>query len=316
MSNEIKAEIERVVIVTRQTELDDLVARFSTVQQSKFYIEQSGHDFDRIIAAHDAYYFALAEVRKVLPTGLKLQVVDRGLVPQYAFAATDLILVLGQDGLVSNTAKYVDRGQPILAVNPNPELYDGILLPFDVPRARSELNRILDGVFQSRDITMAKAQLSDGQSLVAFNDFFIGAKSHVSARYVLRQGDREEVQSSSGIIVSTGAGSTGWMRSVCAGAAGVVSGLGAGSSRRQADPALAWDAKQLIFAVREPFPSAVTGTSLVYGKIDPGMPLRIESQMAQNGVVFSDGMEADYMEFNTGSDATIALAPQSARLII
>jgi len=55
---------------------------------------------------------------------------------------------------------------------------------------------------------MARARLNDGQELLALNDLFIGRRTHVSARYALRVGDYVEDQSSSGIIVSTGAGST------------------------------------------------------------------------------------------------------------
>jgi hypothetical protein len=70
---------------------------------------------------------------------------------------------------------------------------------------------------------MARATLGDGQSLLAFNDLLVGRKTHVSARYhLIMHGRRSEDQSSSGIIVSTDAGFTGWLSSVLNGAAGVV----------------------------------------------------------------------------------------------
>ena len=53
-----------------------------------------------------------------------------------------------------------------------------------------------------------RARLNDGQRLLAFNDFLIGHRTHVSARYRLTWHGRTETQSSSGILVSTGAGST------------------------------------------------------------------------------------------------------------
>ena len=54
----------------------------------------------------------------------------------------------------------------------------------------------------------------DGQRLLAFNDLFIGARTHVSARYRVEYAGKQEQQSSSGLLVSTGAGSTGWLSSV------------------------------------------------------------------------------------------------------
>ena len=56
--------------------------------------------------------------------------------------------------------------------------------------------------------------LDDGQTLLALNELFIGHHSHQSARYTISTGDNEERHSSSGVIVSTGTGATGWARSI------------------------------------------------------------------------------------------------------
>jgi len=69
---------------------------------------------------------------------------------------------------------------------------------------------------------MAQVLLNNGQRLLAVNDLFVGARTHVSARYRLRYKGLDEDQSSSGLIISTGAGSTGWYRSIPTGAAGIV----------------------------------------------------------------------------------------------
>mgnify|MGYP000284445622 CR=1 FL=1 len=314
MTVKTNLDIERAVIVTRATELDELAVRFGTVRQARFYIEQSGHPFEPIVRAHDTYSYAVDAIKKSLPRDLRQHVIERSLVPQYAFSKSDLVIIIGQDGLVSNTAKYLDE-QAILAVNPNPALYDGVLLPFSVQTAQENMNRIIDGNSPLRDITLATTSLTDGQTLLAFNDFFIGARTHVSARYTIRHGDREEYHSSSGVIIATGAGSTGWMKSVYTGAAGVIHSLGGHVTPQEMAPSMPWDADYLLFAVREPFPSRVTGTDIVFGKITKEEPLIIQSQMAQNGVIFSDGIEADYLEFNSGADAKISIAPKKVHLI-
>jgi NAD kinase len=308
-------QFENVIIVTRKTELDDLVARFNTKAQAKFYLEQAGHSFERITAAHEKHQYVLSKVRKAVPTTIKSQVIDRELVPRFTFGEADLIITVGQDGLVSNTAKYLS-GQPILAVNPDPERFDGVLLPFTVDKVGQQLKTTLYGPSQVKKVTLAKAELSNGQSLLAFNDFFIGARSHVSARYEIAIGDRTETQSSSGIIVSTGAGSTGWLQSVYAGAAGVVEALGGQVIPPANGGRLNWDTDHLVYSVREPFPSIATQTSIVHGVFSDDDPLRITSQMANNGVVFSDGVEADYLEFNSGAELTLSTAPKRALLIV
>ncbi|MDH5454767.1 MAG: sugar kinase [Gammaproteobacteria bacterium] len=307
------ARYENVVIVTRPTELDELIARFNTEAQAKFYLTQAGQSFDRIRRAHESHYRTLTEVRKAIPPSTKHQVVSRELLPMFTFGDDDLVVTVGQDGLVSNTAKYLGS-QPILAVNPDPALFDGVLLPFTAQSVGDYLNRALKGEHVIKAVTMALARLADGQALLAFNDFFIGANSHVSARYEIEVAGQRENQSSSGIIVSTGAGSTGWLRSVYAGAAGVVEALG-GTVRHPQGLSLPWDTDRLVYSVREPFPSQVTQCSLVHGAFDDANPLKITSRMARNGLIFSDGVEADYLEFNSGAELTITTAPRQAHLI-
>ena len=306
---------ENVIIVTRKTELDDLVARFNTKAQARFYLEQAGQSFERIEIAHDKHQQVLTKVRQAVPAGIKSQLIDRELVPRFTFGEDDLVVTVGQDGLVSNTAKYL-TGQPILAVNPDPELFDGVLLPFTAHSVEQQLHATLYGPLQAKKVTLAQAELSDGQILMAFNDFFIGARSHVSARYRIEIGERSETQSSSGIIVSTGAGSTGWLQSVYAGAAGVIEALGGEVTPPANGGRLNWDTEHLVYSVREPFPSIATQTSIVHGVFTDHTPLRITSQMASNGVIFSDGVEADYLEFNSGAEVTLSTAPNKAMLIV
>ena len=307
------ALFEKIVVVTRLTELDELVRRFNTPAQAKFYLEHSGQSFDRIQAADERYKKVVSSVVSSISTDYKHQLIDRSLVPQFSFASNDLVVTIGQDGLVSNTAKYLN-GQPVFAINPDPDLYDGVLLPFNADEFRPFLKATLQGDIDRKTVTLARATSSSGQELLAFNDFFVGARSHVSARYEIELSGFTETHSSSGIIVSTGAGSTGWLQSVYAGAAGIVTALGGQVVPPPDNGRLPWDSEQLVFSVREPFPSQVTQCSLVHGRFTADEPLRLTSRMPANGVIFSDGVEADYLEFNSGS--TLEIAPADKKTVL
>ena len=171
------------------------------------------------------------------------------------------------------------------------------------------------GTWRVNPVTLAQASTADGQSLLAFNDFFIGARSHVSARYTLEVDGRSEAQSSSGIIVSTGAGSTGWLQSVYAGAAGVMEACGGTFIPPPHGGRLPWDSERLVFSVREPFPSRVTECSLVHGLFSKDSPLVVTSSMPMNGVIFSDGVESDYLDFNSGTTLTVEPAETETVLL-
>ena len=304
---------EKIVLVTRKTRLEGLVERFNTRSQARFYIEHSGGNFVLYEQEHDIYHTALDSLRRALESLGKLQVIERSYLPNFLFSETDLVVTIGIDGLVVNTAKYLD-GQPLIAVNPDPAHIDGILLPFTVANAPAAVKQVLAGKARFRQVSMAQASLNDGQNLLAFNDLFIGVKSHISARYHIRLGKQEENQSSSGIIVSTGIGSTGWLSSLFNMANGVQAGFG-NSGPRITTPTLAWEADQLIFVVREPFLSRTSGVSIICGAVTSATPLVLESQMPEGGVIFSDGVESDYLAFNAGSTVTIGIAPRKTRLV-
>ena len=311
------ALVPKLVIVTRKSALDELVIRFGTRDRARFYIERSHGDFNAYEQAHLAYEQARAVLRAAIPAGVRTQWIDRSFLPTFVFGPSDLVLTLGQDGLVVNAAKYLD-GQLLVAINPDPERIDGILLPFTVPQARSAIEHGLSGELSSQNVTMAEVTLNDGQRLLAVNDLFLGPRSHGSARYQIKHGDREEVQSSSGVIVSTGAGSTGWFRSILVGAAGVAEGFDpdARLDRLRDMYRFPWDSRRLAFCVREPFVSRTSAAGLVFGWIEPDEELVIESQMPGGGVIFSDGVEDDGLQFNSGSVARIKVSSRVLRLAI
>ncbi len=302
---------ERVVIVRRPTRLEELIARFNTKPQARFYIESAGGDFADYDVEDAAYHRALEEVEHSLRAFVKVHVIDRRFLPNYLFADDELVVVVGQDGLVANTAKYA-LARPIVGVNPEPARYDGVLLPFDAQTSIEAVRAAMAGNAAIRHVTMAEVKLNDGQNLLAFNDFFIGVRSHVSARYRISSKGKAEEQSSSGVLVATGAGSTGWLSSVFNMAAGISKFTG---SHASVPEALAWDARELRFVVREPFLSRTTGASIVAGKLREQEALEIESHMPTGGVIFSDGIEHDFLQFNSGAIAHVGLARVSAQLV-
>lgn len=304
----------RVVLVTRRTRLDHLIARYNTLGQAKFYVEHLGADFSDYLNESEAYAASLRVTVQALQTWGRYQIVDRSLLANFVFAPSDIVVALGQDGLVANTMKYLE-GQPLVGLNPEPSRWDGVLLPFQP----ADLSAILPGIAadqrNTRSVTMAEARLGDGQVLRAVNDLFIGPRSHTSALYDLTHGSKTEFQSSSGLIVSTGLGSTAWLKSIVTGSLAIARTLGMPSSEENYQP-MPWEERALVFAVREPFPTRTAQATLVYGRVLAGEPLKVRSRMPDNGIIFSDGMEADYLQFTAGMEATIAPSVTSGRLVI
>jgi NAD kinase len=308
--------IDKIVVVTKKTALQELINRLNSKAQAKFYLEQNNVSFSEYEQFDAIYQRAVEDVRRQLPRGVKQQFIDREFLPTYLFGERDLVITVGPDGLVINVAKYL-ASQPILAVNPDPGRIDGVLIPFVCAELRPWVDRVLAGTVKIARISMAKATLNDGQTLYGVNDLFIGPRSHGSARYQLDFAGHQEQQSSSGIIISTGAGCTGWLRSVAAGAWQVAQYFGAvGEPPGPKQLALGWESDRLWFSVREPFISRTSGAEIVFGQLAPGQELMITSHMPDYGVIFSDGIETDYLAFNSGLVARIGLAERKAHLIV
>ena len=305
---------DRLVLITRQTELEALIERFQTRSQAEFYLTQAGQDFQQIATRDDIYQAALSKIRSAIPNDLKIHVIERRTLSQYRFEAKDVVVTLGQDGLVANVAKYLD-GQPLLAVNPDPGSIDGVLLPVSVTAFQTVLKRVLTEAADTKSVTMAEARLSDGQIIRAVNDIFIGSASHASARYHVQIGNQSEEHSSSGLIVSTGVGSTGWLRSIYAGAIAISRQLNPELAIPQPEP-LPWDAEKLVFNVREPWPSLTTQAMLVSGQLLGGQVLMLTSRMPTGGVIFGDGVQADYLDFNAGVVAQLGVADRRLCLVL
>jgi hypothetical protein len=301
-----------LVLVTQPTALEELTARHSTADQARFRLRQQGIDFAPYQDAHDAYHRAVALVKAGVPESARVRPIDRQYLPTVLFGPDDVVAVVGRDGLVVNAAKYL-HGQPVVGFNPDPGRIDGVLLPFRPERAGPVLAAVWAGRYAADKLTMARASLNTGQTLDAVNDLFVGRRGHASARYALRLGEVEEQQSSSGIIVSTGAGSTGWLRAVLAGAAGWVADAEAKNLRT--GYAFPRTDRRLRFAVREPFPSRATAAGLVGGWLADGQTLTITSQMPQDGILFGDGVEADALEFVSGTVATVGVSDRALTLV-
>lgn len=302
--------IEYAIIVKNKTRLEALIERFNTKSQAKFYIERLGGDFHDYEMENEIFHDSLNSLQSQLSKVIKHKIVDRVYLPSYLFSDKNMIVTIGQDGLVANTAKY-SRARPIVAVNPDKQRYDGVLLPFDTTNFIGGVESVLSDNYQSKKVNFAEARLNDGQRLLAFNDLFIGASSHISARYKISFNESIEEQSSSGIIVSTQAGSTGWLSSVFNMAYDVTSLFEKDMKPKQ--PEL--KNNQLLFAVREPFKSIRTQSDITVGMVNDRNNLRVESLMPTGGIIFSDGIESDFLQFNSGTIATIGIANETANLV-
>lgn len=293
--------VPRVVVVSRQTEYQALIARHGTRGQAEFFLSTRGRSIDDLVRADETFDAAMAIVLGAIPTEWRRARVDRGDLDRFLFEPADIVVTVGQDGLVANTAKYLE-GQVVVGVNPDPGRYEGVLVPHPPGAAPMLITRAArdEGAIEER--TMVEAVLDDGQRLVALNEVFVGHQSHQSARYTIGFGGQNERQSSSGLIVSTGTGATGWGRSVSLAHKSTIAMPAPGEAA-------------LAFFVREAWPSVAYGATLTEGRLEGAVALDVTSEMNAGGVVFGDGIETDRLEFSWGRRLAVRVASTRLRLL-
>lgn len=288
----------RAVLVQRKTELTELLERHGTRGQAEFFLRSRGRQLAEVQARHELVAGAITTALAAVPASWRRASVERAELARFVFEPGDIIVAVGQDGLVANVAKYLD-GQPVIGINPEPGRNPGVLVRHQ-PSAAAGL--LAAAGVRCAELSMVAADADDGQRLVALNEVFVGHPGHQIARYALTPpGGRTEPQASSGVIIGTGTGATGWCRSAWL--------------ERHSQLALAGPSdRRLTWFVREAWPSPATGTGWTEGELSDGQVLSLTVASDQL-VMFGDGIEPDGISLSWGQSVTIGLATQTLRLV-
>ena len=293
----------RAVLVHRITEYEELLARHGTRGQAAYFLSSRERDIRDVETRHEAQEAAMAAVAAAIPLDWRRGLVERRDLSRFLFDPDDVIVVVGQDGLVANAAKYLND-QVVIGINPDPARNPGILVPHQAAEAEELLRAAIEPRVSERveARTMVEAVVDDGQRISALNELYVGHPSHQTARYALHVPEGEtEHQASSGLLVATGTGATGWARSVWLERHSEI-GLPACT-----DPYLAW-------FVREAWPSPATGLSLTEGRLEDGADLSISVE-SDRLVTFGDGIEADAVSLSWGQTIVIRRAGRRLHLL-
>jgi NAD kinase len=291
----------RVVLVHRRTEYTELLARHATRGQAEFFLNSRGRSIVDVKERHDGLDAALALVARSLPEDVRQARVERSDLDRYIFSPEDVIVIVGQDGLVANVAKYLN-GQPVIGIDPEPGRNAGVLVPHGATEAGELIAAVIAGGASIESRAMVQATLDDGQHITALNELYVGDDGHQSARYVLTvPGGASERQSSSGVIIATGTGSTGWAASI--------------ASDRELQATLPPQNSALLgWYIREAWPSRSTGRSLTAGNLSETDQLEfvVESDTL---VAFGDGIEDDYLAVGWGQRLTVGVSDRRLNLV-
>ena len=305
----------RFILITRRPRASTIRDAYASARLASFIMGEQGESYEEYEREERKLKEAAFRIKSVAAELGPVLEIERNLLPSTPLGRHDVLIAIGQDGLVANTLRY-SADIPILGVNPDPDSYEGTLLPFDVGSAIRYL-KCRPAREHCEEVTLAEGIFSNGAKIKAANDIFIGKSDHSSSLYKIRHREEMEHHSSSGIIVSTPMGATGWQRSILEGSLRILSAVTGTPFRdiQEKEPT-GKSENRLRFWVREPWQSLKSQSSLVSGTITAGTPLLVTSEMGEGGTVFADGMQADSFAFPAGESLQITPSATKGRLIL
>ncbi|MBI3602108.1 MAG: NAD(+)/NADH kinase [Candidatus Omnitrophica bacterium] len=173
----------------------------------------NSREIQRFRQTHQNHFEGLSYVEAVLKSQqLKFAKICRGSSVDYS--RFDLVISFGGDGTFLEAARNI-KGQLIWGVNSDPHWSVGRFCCGTVENFEPVLKSVLKGKFVSKTFHRLRLTFNDGaQRMHALNDILICHQNPAAmSRYYVKLGHTKEEQRSSGMWISTAAGSSGGIHS-------------------------------------------------------------------------------------------------------
>ena len=272
-------------------EVDQYTHNLSISEVISLY-KREGVDYDKILKSHERDLIARQEIKKVFP--------EADIVPSCIFTPElslpkKLTVSVGGDESFKKVA-HLSRTPYITSIVSDVIRSEGALACCSIDHLELFRNHLLNESYIVEKWHKTEVIINDTFVYTAIDTVYVGNKSSfLISKYVLKYKDLIEEQRSSGIIISTGAGSTGWFK-----AAG-----GTPFSRT---------AKYSKFIVREPYTGRIYKAKITKGTIDQKTNLEIISLMHKNqGIINIDSIISH--NFEAGFKVIIRTSKRSINFI-
>ena len=253
-----------------------------------------------VVYTHPAYGIYKSTLDKVKKTLKKYRIdynlADRDKLKYGQFQDRDLIIAVGGDGTFLRAAQFVSN-QLMLGANADVSSKEGFFMSSDKNNFELIFKKILNSRMNIKKFPRLEAFINHKKiETLALNELFIGPKkAYHAAKYILEFGGKKERQKSSGVLVTTPAGSYAWAK-----ACGIK--------------AMRLDSKNFQFVVREPYEGKVFRNYKLKNRIlKPSQKIKILSEML-DGIIVADSVGIEH-SFKNGSKAAVKLSKNSLNVV-
>ncbi len=244
--------------------------------------KKEGVDYEYILQSHERQLQSRALAKEIFPNAL---IIQKDNLTKENIKKVDITIALGGDNHFQYVSHFIEN-ELILGVNSDFLSSEGVLLSGTTNNLELISNRCNNDDYIIEKWTRINVIINKKQVTRATCDIFVGeAERHLTSRNIIFYNGLTRQQKSSGILITTGSGSTGWYNSA--------------SRFIDEEPIFDPKSKYAKFIVTEPYKGSLTDYSLIKGKIDNDKILKINSLNSNNGRVIADSLEI--FNFNRGN---------------
>ncbi len=254
-----------------------------------------GANLEAILKSHESQTASKAKLMQLLPdaditsiSGIKRRIFGY-----------DLVIAFGGDNSFQYVSHYVGE-TPIMGINSDPSRSVGALCAWSVSNLADAINAINSAKYAIENWITLQAEIDGVPLMPATSEYFFGEdrRKDMSRHVMIYRGKRFE-QKNSGIVIATGAGSTGWYDS-------------AGRYIFQKSNKVPKTEQRAVFVITEPYhPKA---DDVLAGELLPGEELVLYSLNDAKGYATADSWE-EY-DFSRGKKAVIKISDKPLRVVV
>ncbi len=174
---------------------------------------------------HDESLQSVKDVLAAQPDKIRVDIRAREQVRRADFIGRDLVIVLGGDGTLTSISHNIDSNTPVMGVNSHPRSGDpngsvGFYMDSNIETFSKDLEAALSGnaIVNRLPRLQATIETTSGNKIrsdPAMNDLLVAnTHQYAPSKYILRRGDIDIEQQSSGLLFSTWLGQGAWFNQI------------------------------------------------------------------------------------------------------